>query len=132
MIDRPNAIGFHLHGPGIGFRHKGQNVQMIQRFPHGRNHRLYKSGIDIRAALVRSVLGVSDIIHWRAVENHIVRGFAIPMNPADVVIHLNPIVQFRGGISEENFIRPIKPQHTVGLFLANEMGIFCKPFVDNC
>ena len=45
---------------------------------------------------------------------------------------VNPIVQLRGGIAKENFIRPIKPQRPVGLLLAMELGIFCNPFVDNC
>jgi hypothetical protein len=53
------------------------------------------------------------------------------MNPADVVIHLNAIVQLGRGIAEENLVWPVKPQRTVRLLLAKEGRIFCNPFVDN-
>lgn len=61
-------------------------------------------------------------INGRTVKNHIIRGLAVTVNPADVVIHLNAVVKLGGGILEEDFVGAVKPQRTVRLLFAMKLG----------
>ncbi|MEI8292875.1 MAG: hypothetical protein WCG66_02680 [bacterium] len=61
VIDGADAVCLHFHGPGVGFRDKSQYVNVIERFPHSWHQGFDEGGIDIGAALIRSILRISEI-----------------------------------------------------------------------
>ena len=94
VIDWPDSVRLHFHRPLCRLWHESQNVQMIQRFPHSRNHASDEGVVDICRALVGGVLGICEIVDRRAIENHIISRIGIAVNATDVVIQLDSILQF--------------------------------------
>ena len=53
------------------------------------------------------------------------------MDPANVVVKLDPIVQTRGSIAEKNFVGSVQAEGAVGFFLARLASAGGDPVVDH-
>jgi hypothetical protein len=78
--------------------------------------------------MIGCVLGISNVINGTAIKNNAVTFLLVIHKPADVVVHLNPVMQSRAFLAKANVIA-LLVQRSKRLFFANVMMMPLNPIV---
>ena len=104
---------------------------MVQGLPYGWHHGRNECVVNVGGALVSGVLGVGQVVDRRTVKDHVVDETGVAVDPTDVVVELDPVVQLGGGVPEEDLIGAMQSQCSERLFLPPESRELRDPVIDD-